>query len=104
MQNPKVKNPAPRDSQNTLVTRAYFVRRTVHAAHDSAEAQNFSKCHTWRSLMDINNLRVKCVLWTDPGGHSNTSVVHMRDQRFSKHTLTAISPLQGKHPLNENLA
>ena len=35
------------------------------------------------------------------GGHSNTSVAHVRDQRFSKHTLIAISPLQQKHPLNE---
>ena len=32
------------------------------------------------------------------GGHSNTSAVHMRDQRFSKHTLNAIFPLQEKHP------
>ena len=39
-----------------------------------------------------------------PGGHSNTSVVHMRNQRFSKHTLIAISPLQEKHTLNENFA
>ena len=30
-------------------------------------------------------------------GHSNTSVVHMRDQMFSKHTLNAISCLQEKH-------
>ena len=29
-----------------------------------------------------------------PGAHSNTSVVHMHDQRFSKHTLIVISPLQ----------
>ena len=38
------------------------------------------------------------------GGQSNTSVVHMRDQRFSKHTLNAIFPLQEKTPLNENFA
>ena len=30
-----------------------------------------------------------------PGGHSNISVVHMHDHRFSIHTLNAISPLQG---------
>ena len=38
------------------------------------------------------------------GGHSNTSVVHMPDQRFSKHTLNTISPRKEKHPLNENFA
>ena len=38
------------------------------------------------------------------GGHSNTSAVHVRDQRFSKHTLNAIFSLQEKHPLNENFA
>ena len=32
------------------------------------------------------------------GGHSNTSVVHLCDQRFSKHTLITISPLREKHP------
>ena len=31
------------------------------------------------------------------GGHSNTSDVHMRDQKISKHTLNAIFPLQEKH-------
>ena len=36
--------------------------------------------------------------------HSNTSVLHMHDQRFSKHTLNTISPRQEKHPLNENFA
>ena len=38
------------------------------------------------------------------GGGLKTSVVHMREQRFSKHTLFTISPLQEKHPLNENFA
>ena len=32
------------------------------------------------------------------GTHSNTSVVHMRDQRFSNKTLIAISRLREKHP------
>ena len=30
------------------------------------------------------------------GEHSNTSVVHMRDQRFSKHTPIVRFPLSGK--------
>ena len=38
------------------------------------------------------------------GGHSNISVIHMCDQRFSKHTLKAVFPLQEKHPINENFA
>ena len=36
----------------------------------------------------------------DPGGGA---LVHMRDQRFSKHTLNATSSFQEKHPLNKNL-
>ena len=36
------------------------------------------------------------------GGQLNTSVVHMGDQRFSKHTLNMISPLEEKHPLNDS--
>ena len=38
------------------------------------------------------------------GGHLNTSAVHMRDQRFSKHILNAISPVQEKHTLKKNFA
>ena len=50
-----------------------------------------------------------CVDWKVPGknpegGHSNTSVVHMRDQRFSKHKRIAISRLQEKHSLTKNFA
>ena len=37
-----------------------------------------------------------------PGGHSNNSVVHTRNQRFSKHTLNEICSLQEEHPLNKN--
>ena len=38
-----------------------------------------------------------------PRGHSNTSVVHFRDQRFSKHTLIEISLFDEKHPFrNKN--
>ena len=44
-----------------------------------------------------------CIFPIFPGGHLNTSVVHMRDQR-SKHTLIAISPFQGKDPMKENFA
>ena len=36
------------------------------------------------------------------GGHSNTNIVHMRDQMFLKDTLIAIFPLQEKQPLNKN--
>ena len=36
--------------------------------------------------------------YEDPGGHLNTSVVHMCDQRFSKHTLIEICPFEEKHP------
>ena len=35
---------------------------------------------------------------------SNTSVVHMRDQRFSKYTLKHDFPSPGKTPLNKNFA
>ena len=36
------------------------------------------------------------------GWHSNTSVVHMYDQRYSKHTLIEICPFEKKTPLNKN--
>ena len=49
----------------------------------------------WQTKVTIDGLH------TGGRGHSNTSVVHMRDQRFSKHTLMAISP-QKKHPLIKN--
>ena len=39
-----------------------------------------------------------CSTFQGGGGHSNTTVVHMRDQRFSKQTLIAIYPLPEKHP------
>ena len=32
------------------------------------------------------------------GGHSNTTVVHMRDQWFSKHALKELYPFKEKHP------
>ena len=32
--------------------------------------------------------------WGGVGVHSKTNVVHMHDQRLSKHTLTTICPLQ----------
>ena len=35
------------------------------------------------------------------GDHSNTSVVDMRDQRISKHTLNAVSPFQENTPKRE---
>ena len=34
----------------------------------------------------------------NPAGHSNTSFVQIRDQRFSKHTLIKICPVQKKTP------
>ena len=36
------------------------------------------------------------------GMHSNTGVVHMHDQRFSKYTPIEICPFQETQPLNEN--
>ena len=49
------------------------------------------------------NANPKCI-GLRPGGHSNTSVVHMRDQRFSKHTVRKRDfPYPGKTPQNENL-
>ena len=42
-----------------------------------------------------------CVIYGG-GGQSNTSVVHMHDQRFSKHTLIETYALEKKHPLNKN--
>ena len=39
------------------------------------------------------------------GGYLNTSVVHKRDQRFSKHTLIEVCPFEGKKTsLNKNFA
>ena len=38
------------------------------------------------------------------GGALKYSVVHMCDQRFSKHTLNEICSRQEKHPLNNNFA
>ena len=35
------------------------------------------------------------------GGNSNTSVVHICDQRFSKHTLIEICPFEEKNPKQE---
>ena len=35
------------------------------------------------------------------GGDLNTSVVHMCDQRFSKHILIEICPYEEKHPKQE---
>ena len=50
--------------------------------------------------MTLHKIQAQAVL---RGGYLNTKVVHMHDQRFSKHTLIAISPLQENYPLNENL-
>ena len=42
-----------------------------------------------------------CGLWLAAGSHSNTSVVHMHDQRFSKHTLIEICPFEENTPKHE---
>ena len=42
-----------------------------------------------------------CGLWLAAGGHLNTSVVHMHDQRFSKHTLIEICPFEENTPKHE---
>ena len=53
---------------------------------------------------EYNAVMARLNLCTCPGAHSNTSVVHMHDHKFSKHTLIAIFPHQEKHPLNTNFA
>ena len=53
---------------------------------------------SWKRKHFSSHLKSLCI----PGGHWVTSLVHMCDQRFSKHTLIAIFPLQEKHPLNAN--
>ena len=47
----------------------------------------------------LTKLMSKCsVQHRGGGGHSNTSIEHMRDQRFSKHILKEICPYEENHP------
>ena len=53
---------------------------------------NSEACELWTK---IGLLQLKSI---HMGGDLNTSVVHIRDQRFSKHTLIEICPYAEKHP------
>ena len=76
-----------------------FSQSPCHSNHQKTN----SHFHSWASLISFRKGKILCLsvllnCCISPRGHSNTGVVHMRDQRFSKHTLIRISPLQETHP------
>ena len=74
-------------------TEKYVCESSAKTDQDQASAQGHKEQDRWSKRYGEKT-------W----GASNTSVVHMRDHRFSKYTLIAISHLQEKHTLNANFA